>query len=111
MAALRAELRELRKWVALNYVAVVKAVKKRNRHLRGACASEPVCPVSAVALLSTQHFFTSGMLAALSTRAEVLAQVRASAQAWGKKGQKFCTYLLLTCSAGSATAQPFACPT
>lgn len=75
MAALRAELRELRKWVALNYVAVVKAVKKRNRHLRGACAPGAVRPLSAVALLSTQHFFTSGTLAALSTRAEVLAQV------------------------------------
>jgi RNA polymerase II subunit A small phosphatase-like protein len=74
VAALRAELRELRKWVALNYVAVVKAVKKRNRHLRGACAPSAVRPVSAVALLSTQHFFTSGTLAALSTRAEVLAQ-------------------------------------
>ncbi len=79
MAALRAELRELRKWVALNYVAVVKAVKKRNRHLRGACAPGAVRPLSAVALLSTQHFFTSGTLAALSTRAEVLAQVRAPA--------------------------------
>lgn len=94
MAALRAELRELRKWVALNYVAVVKAVKKRNRHLRGACASDAVCPVSAVALLSTQHFFTSGTLAALSTRAEVLAQVRASAQAWGRRVFTFvCFYL------------------
>ena len=31
---LRGELQELRKFVALCYIAVVKAAKKRNRHLR-----------------------------------------------------------------------------
>ncbi len=30
----RAEVQALTKFVALNYVAVVKAVKKRNRHLK-----------------------------------------------------------------------------
>ena len=34
VAALRAELTDLRRYCALNYMAVVKAAKKRNRHLR-----------------------------------------------------------------------------
>ena len=33
LPALRAEVTDLRKFVVLNYVAVIKAVKKRNRHL------------------------------------------------------------------------------
>lgn len=61
---------ELRKFAVLNYVAVNKAVKKRNRHLAGAGS------LHASALLSQQPFFTSPELAALQTRAEVLAQVR-----------------------------------
>jgi SPX domain protein involved in polyphosphate accumulation len=31
---LRTEVQELIKFVALNYLAVVKAIKKRNRHLK-----------------------------------------------------------------------------
>ena len=34
VASLRAELGDLRRYVALNYIAVVKAAKKRNRHLK-----------------------------------------------------------------------------
>ena len=34
LAQLRLEVQELIKFVALNYLAVVKAIKKRNRHLR-----------------------------------------------------------------------------
>lgn len=35
LSALRAEIKDLQKYVALNYLAVVKAIKKRNRHLKG----------------------------------------------------------------------------
>ena len=31
--ALRSELTDVRKFAVLNYIAVIKAVKKRNRHL------------------------------------------------------------------------------
>ena len=67
---------ELRKFVVLNYVAVNKAVKKRNRHLASACGGQAGALVASH-LLSQQAFFTSPKLAALQTRAELLAQVRA----------------------------------
>ncbi len=76
VATLRAELLELRKFVVLNYIAVVKAAKKRNRHLRGACGQEQVASLRAIQVLSQQYFFTSPKLAALSTQAEILAKVR-----------------------------------
>jgi SPX domain protein involved in polyphosphate accumulation len=34
LSELRCEVQELIKFVALNYLAVVKAIKKRNRHLK-----------------------------------------------------------------------------
>ena len=37
LASLRSELTELRKFVVLNYIAVIKAAKKRNRHLKVSC--------------------------------------------------------------------------
>ena len=33
-AQLRSEVTDLRKFVVLNYIAVIKAFKKRNRHLQ-----------------------------------------------------------------------------
>ena len=36
-AQFRAEVTDLRKFVVLNYIAVIKAVKKRNRHLQVGC--------------------------------------------------------------------------
>ena len=77
LAAFSTELNDLRKYAVLNYVACIKAVKKRNRHLRaavGEAAAGP--PMRAIDLLSQQYFFTSPKLAALSTRAEVLSQAR-----------------------------------
>ncbi|KAK9799425.1 hypothetical protein WJX73_008637 [Symbiochloris irregularis] len=73
LQALRMEVNALRKFAVLNYVAVVKGVKKRNRHLRKACSSSSA-PMSAVQLLSKQPFFTSTRLAALTTQAELLAE-------------------------------------
>ncbi|KAK9868326.1 hypothetical protein WJX84_003439 [Apatococcus fuscideae] len=77
LTMLRSELTDLRKFVVLNYIAVIKAAKKRNRHLKAAC-SERVHQVRAVELLSLQYFFTSPRLAALSAEAEVLAQESAA---------------------------------
>jgi hypothetical protein len=34
LASIQKEIKELIKFVALNYLAVVKAIKKRNRHLK-----------------------------------------------------------------------------
>lgn len=77
LAAFAAELTDLRKYAVLNYVACIKAVKKRNRHLRAAVGEAGAgAPLRAVDLLSQQYFFTSPRLAALSTRAEVLLQAR-----------------------------------
>ena len=74
LAAFRAEVQDLRKYVVLNYIAVIKAVKKRNRHLRQA-VGPALQPLRATDLLSQQYFFTSSKLAALSTQAEVLSKV------------------------------------
>lgn len=72
--SMQVEMNALRKFAVLNYVAVVKAVKKRNRHLRKACGVGAT-PLAAVELLTQQPFFTSTKLARLSTQADVLAEV------------------------------------
>ena len=70
ISALRTELQDLRKYVVLNYIAVVKAVKKRNRHLTAATGTATTT-LKAVTILTGQHFFTSLRLATLVTRAEI----------------------------------------
>ena len=77
---LRAELTDARKFAVLNYIAVIKAVKKRNRHLGAKIGTTSLKPMRALDLLNTQHFYTSSKLAALSTQAEILSQVRARPQ-------------------------------
>jgi len=72
VAALRPELQDLRKYVVLNYIAVVKAVKKRNRHLRAALPG--AVSMRAVSILAAEYFYTSLRLAGLTTRAEIFAQ-------------------------------------
>ena len=74
---LRADITDLRKFAVLNYVAVIKAVKKRNRHL-GAKVGGAFVQMRAVDVLSQQYFYTSPKLARLATRAEIMSQVRLS---------------------------------
>lgn len=74
LAAFRAEVLELRKYAVLNSTAAIKAVKKRNRHLRASLGNDALI-VRATDLLSQQYFFTSSKLAELSTQAEILAKV------------------------------------
>ena len=71
---IRAEITDLRKFAVLNYVAVIKAVKKRNRHL-GAKVSKAFVQMRAMDVLSMQYFYTSPKLARLATQAEILSQV------------------------------------
>ena len=71
---IRAEITDLRKFAVLNYVAVIKAVKKRNRHL-GAKVSAAFVQMRAMDVLSMQYFYTSPKLARLATQAEILSQV------------------------------------
>ena len=59
----------------LNYIAVIKAVKKRNRHIQAAVGAAADPQLRAVDLLSQQYFYTSPRLAALATQAELLSQV------------------------------------
>jgi hypothetical protein len=42
LSELRAQIRQLIKFVALNYLAVVKAIKKRNRHCKVRAVRQPV---------------------------------------------------------------------
>ena len=68
--ALLQEIADLRRFAYLNYLAVVKAVKKRNRHLDLAFG-EAACEMQAAALLLPQAFFSSPLLSNLATRLEV----------------------------------------
>ena len=77
---LRAEITDLRKFAVLNYVAVIKAVKKRNRHL-GAKVGGAFVQMRAMDVLSRQYFYTSPKLARLATRAEIISQVRPEGRA------------------------------
>lgn len=87
VAAVRSELQDLRKYVVLNYIAVVKAVKKRNRHLRAACGlATPT--LRAVNILAGEHFFTSLRLAGLATRAEIVAVSSQAASTSGPQEER-----------------------
>ena len=77
---LTAEILDLRKFAVLNYVAVIKAVKKRNRHL-GAKVGGAFVQMRAMDVLSRQYFYTSPKLAGLATQAEIMSQVRPYGQA------------------------------
>jgi hypothetical protein len=107
----RSDINALIKFVALNYLAVVKAIKKRNRHFKAHFGEQR--PAGAqqqqqqrhvfggwqqgqqqqqaagfdalhpLDLLSQEVFFTSNRLAGLATRAEVLSRER---QAGGGAG-------------------------
>mmetsp|Transcript_19896 Transcript_19896/g.67798 ORF Transcript_19896/g.67798 Transcript_19896/m.67798 type:complete len:978 (-) Transcript_19896:1184-4117(-) len=63
-------LARLRQFVVINYTAVVKAAKKWNRHV---ASHAPETLVDAAAVLHAEPFFSSGALAQLVTRAELLA--------------------------------------
>lgn len=66
-ASLQSELSALRSYTELNYVAVLKIVKKANKVL------QPTPLVQAHALLLRQPFYTSTELSALLTRVDVVA--------------------------------------
>ncbi|MEW5308855.1 MAG: hypothetical protein WDW38_000783 [Sanguina aurantia] len=70
---LNSEIKELIKFVALNYLAVVKAIKKRNKELKESFGTGTSTSLHALDLLGHEVFFTSPKLAILATQAEVLA--------------------------------------
>ncbi|KAG2452881.1 hypothetical protein HYH02_002225 [Chlamydomonas schloesseri] len=78
LTGLRAEIKELIKFVALNYLAVVKAIKKRNRHLKEAFGASASISLTALDMLGHEVFFTSPRLATLATQADVLVSGLAS---------------------------------
>lgn len=78
---LRVEVQELIKFVALNYLAVVKAIKKRNRHLKENFGEAASTSLHALDLLGHEVFFTSPRLAALATQAEILSNQIAAGHA------------------------------
>ena len=77
--ALLQEIADLRRFAYLNYLAVVKAVKKRNRHLELAFG-EAACEMQAATLLLPQAFFSSPLLSNLATRLEVRSLKPAASQ-------------------------------
>lgn len=79
LVQLRLELQELTKYAVLNYMAVIKAVKKRNRRLRETCGPDAVTPLTALDLLQRQSFFTSKVLSQVATAATILEEVRPAA--------------------------------
>lgn len=89
----RVELKQLIKFVALNYLAVVKAIKKRNRQFKALFGDDVATVLNPIEVLSQQVFFTSTHLAMLATQAEVLSS---------KTGQP--------AAAAEAVLQEFQCP-
>ncbi len=70
---LKSDVHELNKFVLLNYIAVVKAVKKRNRHMVLIAMEESdVLRMKPIQFLATRHFFTSLKLASMKTRLDVV---------------------------------------
>lgn len=69
---LRSDIKELIKFVALNYLAVVKAIKKRNRHMTENLGLSDGTTLRALDMLGSEVFFASPRLATLATQAEVL---------------------------------------
>lgn len=67
-------IQDLTKFAALNYVAVLKAIKKRNRRLRNACG-DVVVTVAPFSVLQHQAFFTSKELVRISSEAAELDPV------------------------------------
>lgn len=69
----KGDVRDLHKFVLLNYVAVVKAVKKRNRHMVAMAMDErQVQRMKPIQFLASEYFFTSLKLAAMKTRLDVV---------------------------------------
>lgn len=105
---LMAEIQALKKFATLNYIAVYKAVKKRNRHLLEAFPGLACSTEDAVALLQKQRFFTSNKLATLFTWAQVLqSELQAGSSSYSSTIEEFscpiCLQLLqnpvvLTCA-------------
>jgi RNA polymerase II subunit A small phosphatase-like protein len=127
----RADISALIKFVALNYLAVVKAIKKRNRHFKahfgeGAAAAaaqqqqqqaagqgqqrggfDPLHPLD---LLSQEVFFTSNRLAALATRAEVLSREGAAGGGAGAGAAAGPASAAERAAAREALLQDYQCP-
>lgn len=68
------EVNLLRKFVMLNYIAVVKAVKKRNRHVKNISNAARVCSMKASQILMRQYIFTTLKLAEMVTQVEILSK-------------------------------------
>lgn len=95
LSRLHQQVQDLTKYAALNYVAVLKAIKKRNRRLRDACGDQ-VVTVAPYSILKHQAFFTSRRLPRITQRAKELHEVRSALF----PGLHTCA-LALTCSLGS----------
>ncbi|GBF88218.1 CTD small phosphatase [Raphidocelis subcapitata] len=102
LSRVRADISALIKFVALNYLAVVKSIKKRNRHFKAHFGEQQqqlaqqqqaqggFDPLHPLDLLSQEVFFTSNRLAALATRAEVLSREGAAGCGAGGCGGTGC---------------------
>lgn len=77
LARLHQQVQDLTKFAALNYVAVLKAIKKRNRRLRDSCGDQ-VVTVAPFSVLKHQAFFTSRRLPLITQQAKALHEVRTS---------------------------------
>ena len=71
-------MQALKKYATLNYIAVYKAVKKRNKRMQEGFPDVTINLHDARMLLREQQFFTSNRLATLFTRAQLLQASLAS---------------------------------
>lgn len=72
---LKRDVLDLNKFVVLNYVAVIKAVKKRNKRIVTASLNaQRIHMMKPMEFLESQYFFTSLKLAGIKTRLDLIAQ-------------------------------------
>ena len=67
-------VQELTKFAVLNYMAVIKAIKKRNKRLKEVCG-DAVVPILSFDVLQHQPFFYSRALSQVATSAAILEEV------------------------------------
>lgn len=72
---LKRDVLDLNKFVVLNYVAVIKAVKKRNKRTAAVnMEAQRVHLMKPIQFLESQYFFTSLKLAGMKTRLDLIGQ-------------------------------------
>ncbi|GIL69636.1 hypothetical protein Vretimale_10282 [Volvox reticuliferus] len=110
LSVVQAEIKELIKFVALNYLAVVKAIKKRNRQLKETFGGSASISLQALDMLGHEVFFTSPRLAHLATQADVLASASGLAASAAAGATGVAAAMIAQPAEAGAVLEDYQCP-